>query len=327
VGSFLAVYSIKKKAKKTYQVYSTTTCPTLSPGTADHRYAYQIESNRYFELKLRPPRAIKRKPTTAKQKADRAEDELKANLYSLTIAPDDAIQESDVRKPLEEEEEDSFRMEDIPIKMELPARRFNAALAVGIDDKLYIYGGTYENPGRGEMTLDDFHVIDLGKLDGVRELWNRTTTKAGEDEDSSTDDDNESDTDDDQEMEDINDNENPVREQEEKMDIDIPSQETVASGTAAVDTAATSEATTTFNPKYPQPLPFESLKSFYDRTAKEWILLNTDRSKAARREAFIKAEGYWWECREEIREIEERMEESGVKEVVAGQLDRKEKRR
>ena len=51
----------------------------------------------------------------------------------------------------------------------------------------------------------------------------------------------------------------------------------------------------------------------------------SERSKAARREAFVKAEGYWWECGEEVREIES-TEESGV-EVVIAIADRKEKRR
>ena len=122
---------------------------------------------------------------TSKQKADRTEDELKANLHSLSLmTPDDDIQDMPM-----EDEETSFKIEDIPITMDLPARRFNAALAVGMDDKLYIYGGTYENPGRGEMTIDDFHVIDLGKLDGVRELWNRTTFKVDGEEDGTEDED------------------------------------------------------------------------------------------------------------------------------------------
>lgn len=265
----------------------------------------------------------------SKQKTDRAEDELKANLHSLTLAPDDEMQED----TFAEEEETSFKIEDIPITMELPPRRFNAALAVGMDDKLYIYGGTYENPGRGEMTLDDYHVIDLGKLDGVRELWNRTIHKTGEEtedeEEESSDDDNDSDND--QDMEDINNNGLALQEEEEQqMDIDLPTKEQTSSTTSEnAPSTSTSEdfVTTTFNSKYPQPLPFESIKSYYDRTGKEWSILIADRSKAGRREAFIKAEQYWWECREEIREIEERMEESGVKEVVTVQFDKREKRR
>ena len=274
---------------------------------------------------------------TSKAKTDRTEDELKANLHSLSLmTPDDDIQDM-----LMEDEESSFKIEDIPIIMDLPACRFNAALAVGMDDKLYIYGGTYENPGRGEMTIDDFHVIDLGKLDGVRELWNRTTFKVDGEEDGTEDEatDSGSDySDNDEEMEDLNNNgsTNKKEEQQQQMDLDIQSKETTGttSTTGAADdddgttpTTASAEITTSFNPKYPAPLPFESIKSYYDRTAREWILLMADGSKAGRRGAFVKAEGYWWECREEIREIEERMEESGVKEVVSVQFDKREKRR
>src|ERR1700721_1058618 len=160
------------------------------------RYAYQIESNRYFELKLRQPRTTKKKPIQTKQRAGRAEDELKANLNALSLVLDNDIEMEDTP---EEEEETTFRQEDIPVSLELPQKRFNAALAVGLDDKLYIYGGTYEIPGRGEVTLDDFYVIDLGKLDGVRQLWNRTII---EEEESDEDDDEDGEGEEDEEMND-----------------------------------------------------------------------------------------------------------------------------
>jgi len=337
VGSFLAECTIRRKAKKIYQAYSITICNSLET-CPNHRYAYQIESNRYFELKLRPPRATKRKPVITKQKVGRAEDELKANLNSLTLASadDDDTPMPDTRDS--EEDETSFKIEDIPLTLDLPQRRFNAALAVGMDDKLYIYGGTYEIPGRGEMTLDDFHVIDLGKLDGVRTLYNKTILPLDELVSSSSDDDSASNDDDD------NDDHNASQKDEKmedlppqlqtplpqtKMDLDIPSQkiDTIPATTTMADDESSESSTTSFNPAFPQPLPFETLKAYYDRTAKEWLSFISERSKAARREAFVKAEGYWWECREEVREIEERMEESGVKEVVVATADRKEKRR
>jgi hypothetical protein len=198
--------------------------------------------------------------------------------------------------------------------MELPQKRFNATLAVGMDDKLYIYGGTYEAPGRREVTIDDFHVIDLGKLDGVRQLWSRTVIEE-ESEDEEEDDDE------DDEDEDMPDEDEPSEPQEMQVDTPTPS------ATPVAELEATEETKSSFNPSFPQPLPFETLKAYYDRTAKEWLVLTTDKSKAGRREAFIKAEGYWWECREEIREMEEQMEESGVQEVVVAKADRKEKRR
>jgi len=230
----------------------------------------------------------------------------------------------------------SFKWDDIPITLELPTPRFNASLAVGMDDKLYVYGGTYEVPGRGEITLDDFHVIDLGRLDGVRTLWNRTKiVEPAEEEDDEDEIDeesgaSESESDDggtkDEKMEDV-----VVEGTSEPMVLDpSPQLEQAEEGSVdATDSSADDGAPSTFNPAYPAPLPFETLKAYYDRTAKEWILLVVDgrAEKAGRREAFSRAEGYWWECREEVREIEERMEESGVREVVAVQAERKDKRR
>jgi len=245
----------------------------------------------------------------SKQKTNRAEDELKANLDALKLKADEEIE---MEENTVEEEETTFRIEDLPASMELPQRRFNAALAVGMDDKLYIYGGTFEQSGKGEVTLDDFHVIDLGKLDGVRQLWNRTII-----------DEEESDEEEEDEDEEMSDEESVPAEEPatEAMDIDTP----VAP--VELPNEPVEETKSSFNPSYPQPLPFESLKAYYDRTAKDWIAVVPDKSKASRREAFAKAEGYWWECREEIREMEERMEESGVTQVTVAQLDRKDKRR
>lgn len=307
--------------------YNDLLSPSRIP--ADRRYAYQIGSNRYFELKLRPPRTSKRKPAqpTRTARTDRAEDELKANLNALTLVPET----DDPPETNGEEEESTFKWDDIPLSLNLPTPRFNAALAVAMDDKLYVYGGTYEVPGRGEVTLDDFHVIDLGRLDGVRTLWNKTKIVEPVDEDEDDDEiDEESESESDEQasgeqMEDIVEASKPA----ESMDLDLSASQPLdrEAGGDATSADSADVASTSFNPAYPAPLPFESLKAYYDRTAKEWILVVVDGSKAGRREAFARAEGYWWECREEIREIEERMEESGVREVVAVQAERKDKRR
>lgn len=265
-------------------------------------------------MKLRQPRATKKKSVISKQKAGRAEDELKANLDALRLKSEEDIEMEET--PIEEEER-TFRIEDLPASMDLPQKRFNTALAVGMDDKLYIYGGTFEQHGKGEMNLDDFHVIDLGKLDGVRQLWNRTVI---EEEESESDEDQ----DEDEEMSD--EEAMPTPEEPataEAMQIDPPT----IPAPVEENNEPVEETKSSFNSSYPQPLPFESLKAYYDRTAKEWVALAPDKSKAGRREAFVKAEGYWWECREEVREMEEQMEESGVTQVTVAQLDRKDKRR
>jgi hypothetical protein len=236
---------------------------------------------------------------------------LKANLDALRLKPDEDLETTETAIVVEDEEV-TFRIDDLPSSMELPQRRLNAALAVGLDDKLYIYGGTFEVSGKGETTLDDFHVIDLGKLDGVRLLWNRTVIEEEESDE---------DEDEDEEMSDEAEEAEPSV--PEAMEVDTPAAPTqVEPSSEPVE-----ETKSSFNPSYPQPIPFETLKAYYDRTAKEWIALALDKSKAGRREAFVKAEGYWWECREEIREMEEQMEESGVTQVTVAQLDRKDKRR
>jgi len=59
----------------------------------------------------------------------------------------------------------------MPVTMEPPHVRFNAQLAIQ-DDVLYIYGGTFEKGDR-EFTFDDLYAIDLGKLDGCKEIFSR----------------------------------------------------------------------------------------------------------------------------------------------------------
>lgn len=60
---------------------------------------------------------------------------------------------------------------EMPVRMEFPHPRFNALLAVQ-DDVLYIYGGTFEKGDR-EFTFDDLYAVDLGKLDGCKEVFSR----------------------------------------------------------------------------------------------------------------------------------------------------------
>jgi hypothetical protein len=70
-----------------------------------------------------------------------------------------------------EEEAEKRVLREMPVSMEFPHPRFNAQLAVQ-DDVLYIYGGTFEKGDR-EFTFDDLYAVDLGKLDGCKEVFNR----------------------------------------------------------------------------------------------------------------------------------------------------------
>ena len=71
----------------------------------------------------------------------------------------------------EEERDDDKPAREMPVTIEPPHVRFNAQLAIQ-DDVLYIYGGTFEKGDR-EFTFDDLYAIDLGKLDGCKEIFSR----------------------------------------------------------------------------------------------------------------------------------------------------------
>jgi hypothetical protein len=77
----------------------------------------------------------------------------------------------EVDEKREEEEERGKVTREMPVSMEFPHPRFNALLAVQ-DDVLYIYGGTFEKGDR-EFTFDDMYAIDLGKMDGCKEVFSR----------------------------------------------------------------------------------------------------------------------------------------------------------
>jgi hypothetical protein len=77
----------------------------------------------------------------------------------------------EVDEKREEEEVGGKVTREMPVRMEFPHPRFNALLAVQ-DDVLYIYGGTFEKGDR-EFTFDDMYAIDLGKMDGCKEVFSR----------------------------------------------------------------------------------------------------------------------------------------------------------
>lgn len=140
-------------------------------------FAWNIERNRFFPMVLRKPRQQK-KAAPAEQRGggrrargqDR-EDELLKQLAALeTGASLDDAEGMELDKGAEEEEPQE-PVREMPVTMELPHARFNAQMAVQ-DDVLYIYGGTFEQKDR-EFTFDDLYAVDLGKMDGCKEIFNR----------------------------------------------------------------------------------------------------------------------------------------------------------
>lgn len=287
-------------------------------------FAWNTDRNRFFPLALRKPRAAGKKqaiaPASRRNRGKADEEELLRNLAELEAkTAGTTLSELDDPNlgPRQSDDEEEEKKALTPPKFEMPHIRFNAQLAVQ-DDTLFIFGGTFER-GDQEFTFNDMYSIDLGKLDGVRELffreppnWN-TVLEESEDED---DDDDEDD------------------------DFEGSDEEDAAS-TAPTETTAPIESVNppaeeeiepeTEEPKDPRPSPrpFETLREFFTRTSTEWQnlllealkykpLAESEKSvKEIRKEAFDMAEEKWWDAREEITALEDEQEEAGIGEVVS----------
>ncbi len=71
----------------------------------------------------------------------------------------------------QDEEEEGKPVKEMLVTLDPPHMRFNAQMTVQ-GDMLYIYGGTYEKGDR-EFTFDDMYAINLDKLDGCKEIFQR----------------------------------------------------------------------------------------------------------------------------------------------------------
>ena len=291
----------------------------------DALFAWNIDRNRFFPLILRRPRTSGKKQQQTSRARNRGrtdEEELLRNLALLetkgTIAS-----AGEIKMDIEQEPVEIFlEQKDSPIKFELPHRRFNAQLAVQ-DDTLFIFGGTFER-GDHEFTLSDMYSSDLGKLDGVRELYLKKPDNWNlEVEESDTEDDevDEDDEDSDHESEGF-----------DTILVDAPSPTPIEASMPAVEVNESVETeleTRAQRDSRPFPRPFESLRDFFSRTSSEWQTLLTERAerkstksaseqsgKELRKTAFDQAEERWWDCREDIRALEDEQEEAGIGEVV-----------
>ncbi|KAL2255823.1 hypothetical protein VTK26DRAFT_2656 [Humicola hyalothermophila] len=242
----------------------------------------------------------------------------------------------------EEEGKEKKVIREMPVRMEFPHPRFNALLAVQ-DDVLYIYGGTFEKGDR-EFTFDDMYAIDLGKLDGCKEIFSRPV----EDWIASDDEDDDEDEDEDEYEDDEEDEEGDIEmaDEEPKPKLFTPSKrgkKPAADEASNADSASTAPSTTpsegdeeetettatSVDDGLPHPRPFESRRDFFQRTSNEWqeILMTSLRWKGIQPEtmtvkeikakAFELSEEKWWDCREEIMRLEEEQEAAGIGEVVS----------
>lgn len=288
----------------------------------DQLFVWNIDRNRFFPLSLRRPKAAGKKTVIAnrRQRGKADEEELLANLAKLE-AKGGMAGEMDGIESMAVDEEDVEEKKELPVKYEFPHRRFNAQLTVQ-DDTLFIFGGTFER-GDFEFTFADLYTIDLGKLDGVREVfyeepkdWNK---QVEESDDSEGDEDGYEDMDD--------------SEDEDAMSLDsapTTAQTEISTSTLPTEPEETEMEIESITPlqqdSRPYPRPFEALRDFFARTGDDWqrlILAKTPNVtsessiKDLRKKGFSLAEERWWDCREEIRALEDEQEAAGISEVVS----------
>jgi hypothetical protein len=286
-----------------------------------------------------------------------AEEELLRNLARLEAEQEgksaEEMQEEDERRKAEEEKERIALLQQSELTLNLPSPRMHCALAVQ-DDVLYIYGGTFEKEDR-EIAYDELFAIDLGKLDGVRTVFSRQTETEwvdSESEDDEDEDEDDEESEEEEEEEEVKQNKPKISEEElearraEKAKVGwlqsplplrltdsvqkkarvAPAAEAPAESAAAEDQEEP-EHPVAEDPA-PHPRPFETLREFYARTSNEWQQLlieqaevegkNTTKTvKELKKDAFAIAEEKWWDCREEIRALEDEQEEAGIGEVVS----------
>lgn len=292
----------------------------------DQLHVWNIERNRFFQLALRRPRtAAKRQADDRSSRKGRGkldEEDLLRNLAALEAKG--SVETADTT--MEQRMDDSDTVQTRPAKPKLfamPHPRFNAQLAVQ-DDVLYIFGGTYEQGDR-EYTFDEMWSVDLGKLDGVQEVYRRELDNwQGSDNGSSV---SESDEDEQSEDEDMDDEDNagvplpvtktyPIPEPKDTTFSEDPDMlETDIPDSVVADTR-------------PHPRPFENLREFFARTSTNWqdVMLEKIRSgdssinhsvKELRKNAFDQAETMWWDCREEVTALEDEQEAAGIGDIVS----------
>ena len=221
---------------------------------------WNVERNRCFKLSLRRPKARKQVLETDRggrgARSKQGEDELLVRLQELEAKDTGArAEEVIVNAPEELDARENDGTVERPVQWEMPYPRFNAQLAVQ-DDVCYIYGGTYEKGDR-EFAFDEMWAIDLGRLDGCKEIFKRELPNWNTEDEGEEDEDSEGDV--------------------EEMDVDDESEDTKSAASTLVADDSTlagsspsstqteladdhSVALSPFEDTSPHPRPFESLR-------------------------------------------------------------------
>jgi hypothetical protein len=284
----------------------------------DGLFAFNVDRNRFFPLTLRRPKAGAKKLMPERGRRERgkqAEEELLRNLRALELGVAIEADSEGLATAKDDDVSESTKPEKTKV-FEMPHPRFNAQLTVQ-GDSLFIYGGTFERGDR-EFTLDELWCVDLNKLDGFTEIHRRELAdwQEAEDEDSEDDDD-----DDDEQSE-----ESESEEETEAASSVVESAPSIATSATAVDEETSIEEASALTDGLPYPRPFESLRDFFERTKVQWqeIVMADPKDgaeslapKEISSKGFGRAEAKWWDCREEIRALEDEQTEAGIGEVVS----------
>jgi hypothetical protein len=163
--------------------------------------------------------------------------------------------------------------------------------------------------------------VNLNHLDGVTEIFKRELEdwQGSEDEADSDEDEDEDDSEEDEEGEEDDKSVStaPTSVTDSPLAVPVPSED-----------LGNQEEISALTDTLPHPRPFESLRDFYARTSEQWqnLILEelTQKGKSAEKSpkeikkmAFERAEEKWWDCREEIRALEDEQEAAGIGEVVS----------
>jgi hypothetical protein len=284
-------------------------------------FTWNVDRNRYFPLVLRRPRTGKKvvEQRGRRDRGKQAEEELFANLRALEMKDGGGDDEGTAAQQVEE---DLPEKPEKPVMFEMPHPRFNAQLTVQ-DDTLFIFGGTFEKGDR-EFTFDEMWAIDLGKLDGVREIFKREL----DDWQGSEDEESEEEEEDDSEEEESDDETTEVASTAASTTLsEAPTLVSTTVTTKEDDLDSAIEEPSPLNDGLPHPRPFESLRDFFERAKIQWQELvleemskgaTSERSiKEIRKKAFERAEEKWWDCREDILRLEDEQTEAGIGDVVS----------
>ncbi len=185
------------------------------------------------------------------------------------------------------------------------------------------------------------YAIDLGKLDGVKQIFHREPENwlGSDDEDSEEEegsDEDEEDSSEDEEGDVKMRDEKPLHSESTRKSkrkdkvITAGDEASEASSlpSAFDDTPDDATSATSLDDNLPHPRPFESRRDFFQRTGNEWqeTLMASLRWKGVQPEtlsvkeiktrAFEMSEEKWWDCREEITALEDEQEAAGIGEVV-----------